>query len=322
VCWCAAAFAKANDAKLSGARGTELVKKGDYKAALTCFTQAVAANPGEVNNQYGLGLCAAQLRQSALAMSSFSKVVVMTLQNNTLNKQVGQLLSAQYKCAPYSCVNTGISPPGLVRWHSESMPIKVFIADGKALPAQYTDRIISNKELATLDASIKNPQFISTLKPAPSYKSEYRQYANAGLGYWSWAASERLISYEVVGDPRVADVVVFWCENSYNNGATAYTRTAPGGPAVYVLLPVSCLPAGLDHISAKNVVANFMAHEFGRALGLQHSAGDSDVMFADYGVRPDPRARQCSNNDKQTLRTLYSLPAAVYFNSVAPRKTK
>jgi len=308
------------DPDVLGARGLDLMNQGEYKHAYKFLAEAVESRPGGIGLQYGLGVCAAHIQETEAALNAFTKVIVMTSHNQPMHAKVANLLLTQYRSTPYSCLNHTISPPGLIRWGSDAMPLKIYISDGKELPAKFNQRQLQPDEIKSLYSWVKSPDLMNRLGAAPGYKAEFRQSAANGLGLWEWASKEKVVSFELTNDHRAADVILFWCGTLYNNGATVYLPRTAGAPAIII-----CSVSGtgsLDKTASDRAIANFVAHEFGHALGLGHSLSQADLMYTNFDGIVDVRQKECTSSDKLTLRALYAIPANTYLNPVVVRKKK
>lgn len=214
----------------------------------------------------------------------------------------------------------------VIRWLSEQMPVKVWIAPGTSLDslidpnigAPYTS--VNNRDhWPDLVASVvQNPGQLQSLPVAVGYAQEHYQAALNGINTWQHY-SGGLYSYTLVNDPMEADIFVFWTNHFvdksgmglFQNDIRGYTakrsfpyRMIQGGqipafkPVVTLLRTTDSAgnPMALDRMQAS------AAHEFGHALGIEgHSPNPHDLMSVYYG------RGVISANDAATIKYLYKL---------------
>ncbi len=112
---------------------------------------------------------------------------------------------------------------GTIRWISDQMPIKVYIAPGltldsiidPALGAPFTNVDGRDRWPDLVADVISNPQTFQSLQVAQGYSPEHFQAAVQGIN--SWKAFERDgIRFQIVEDPSEADIHVFWTNHFVN----------------------------------------------------------------------------------------------------------
>jgi tetratricopeptide (TPR) repeat protein len=167
-----------------------------------------------------------------------------------------------------------IPQPMFIKWPAESMPVKVFIADGQ-------------------DVTGYLPSFIPALIQA--------------FDDWS-KASDGLFKYQLVNSPKHANIVCRWTDNvkSLHNKAEAGEVVSTfdprkgliSGKLAILTTPITGRP--LTPASLKRVCL----HEVGHALGFQgHSLSNKDIMF--YSDTDNQESPELSPRDINSVKRLY-----------------
>lgn len=170
---------------------------------------------------------------------------------------------------------------GASRWEVASMPVKVFIADGKGVGG---------------------------------YRDECRTILEQAFNNWA-AATEGKIKLEFVSDPNAAAIDCRWTDtpkdliNPAEGGQALVFPDANGHIRQIKMQLLTCMPESKDPMAAK-VLNHISLHEVGHSLGLLgHSSGPEDIMFSSVSfVAP---LEGLSERDKKTIHELYFAPESL-----------
>lgn len=214
---------------------------------------------------------------------------------------------------------------GTIRWISDQMPLKVYIAPGLTLDSVIDPQL--GAPMTNVDGRdrwpdlvadvISNPQAFQNLQVAQGYTPEHFQAALQGINSWKAFEREGLFKFQLVDDPNEADIHVFWTNHFVNklglglfqNDIRGYTakrsfpykaimsgKQAQFKPVVTLLRTTESNGTAMPFAKMKASAA----HEFGHALGIEgHSPYPSDLMSVYYG------RGAISTNDAATIRHLY-----------------
>lgn len=292
-----------------------MIQTGRYTQALPHFMAMAREKPRDISVQYYLGLCALSAHDYALAELAFSKVVVSGPTSSPFVPLARKQLKAMgNNLEPQSCLQNDITH----RWDQSAFPVKIFIADGRTLPSDLMGRVLTvgqYKEAVTIIQNSLGRQPVTR-----SYKPKYASAFISGVRAWDWAVREKLWRYKFVSDPRVADIVVLFCERC-SLGERGYALY-PWDWHQPEIIWIGCSnDYGVSEAEFERQLTVMSAHEIGHCLGLEHSNVESDLMFPVEDVSGDESRRSpetmASANDKASLRALYSMPADVNFLSVS-----
>jgi predicted Zn-dependent protease len=216
---------------------------------------------------------------------------------------------------------------GVIRWLSDQMPLKVYIAPGLSLDsiidpelgAPFTSVDNRDRWPDLVADVISNPDKLKSLEVAEGYQPAHYQAAIQGISSWHAFEKEGLFSFQIVNDPADADIYVFWTKHFVNKMGLALFENDIRGYTAKRSFPYAAILAGkqaqfrpvVTLLRTTDSNGNSMpplkmqasaAHEFGHALGIEgHSVNVNDLMSVYYGHGA------ISTNDAATIRYLYHL---------------
>ncbi len=302
------ALMAAEDAGQLAQQGLKALQAKNYKEAQNYLTQAATLNSREPSYQYYLSLAAYQAGDKKAGKAALSRLFLTQTQYSKymnpareLHKKYGNNMkdSRSYYAAKDGMITT---------WHRRQMPLKIYISNGLTLPSPYGTKFLNLQELSELQEWIKKPGAVASLKTCSGYQPGYASQVRSALGEWSFANQERIITYQVVNNPVGANIMVFWAPkfvNSDRGGQTEYSVHPGETRPVIIKLRVDYSPLPSSNFS--QYVRNAAAHELGHALGIQsHSNLGGDLMGPTQNFQKGAISH-ISENDKETLRALYSV---------------
>lgn len=286
--------------------GIRLYHQNRFKEALVCFKTAREANPADISNLYYLGISALNSGEKPLALDVLTSVIATTLPENPFHANALIAVERNFKITPYSCVQKNESnykSGTIVRWTAKSQPLKICITHGTTLPANCHKQNMNDEELRETASQLKRRDFISGLEIAANYAPEFRQYALDGLKQWEWAKQERLLDFVLIEKIEEADIVLFWSPILPGVGGVSNLPAAAMQPVI-IQISVDNFHNTPNKVDA---LRSLVAHEFGHAFGLAHTAVPHSIMntmetISESDSREFPKV---SANDRATLRALY-----------------
>lgn len=293
-----------------------LARSGKYDQALKGLGPYADKHPRNKTANYYAGYCKAGLGDVVGAKEYMGRVLVAATPGSSFHTRAvtffRQNARTFNRVSPFSCVAEG----KLIRWKKSKKPLKVFVSNGWQLPSGYGQGSANANSLQKLQRQLSSNNYRRGMRACPGFIPEMRNYAIWALGQWEFVKKEGIFDYELVKDPRVADIYVFWAPTLPGKaGFTSYTF--PGNIAVIEIQ--TKMPQSYDKQSARQIYMHIIAHEFGHAFGLQHSHNTHDLMapstekiifYVGRGVGKLPKG--ITENDRECLRVLYSMPTDCY----------
>lgn len=204
-----------------------------------------------------------------------------------------------------------------VRWEPRKMPLKVWISPGLELPSLNFQELKATRvdTVAQMCFGGNAPNPFASLSQTAGWTDEMGEAVASGIEMWKPLEQEGLFSFDFTGNPREANILVFFNQNFA--GATEPGGISTGGYTCAQAIPyakiaealregknprtppvVMELSLGVNGTLEKLKAAT--AHEFGHALGIKaHSPYRDDIMHENRVVE------QLSQADKNTIRRLY-----------------
>lgn len=302
------------DGKVKSAK--EMCRAGKYSEAFKILGPFADKNPRDKSANYFAGFCKAGEGDVNGARKYMARVLVSATPGTAYHRRAvsffRQNARALNSVSPYSCVAEG----RLIRWKRSKKPLKVFVSNGWQLPNGFGQGSSNVGNLLKLQKHLASNNYSKGMRACPGYIPEMRNYAIWGLGQWEFVKKEGILDYELVNDPRSADIFVFWAPTL--PGKAGFTSfTFPGN--IVVIEIQTAMPDFPDKQSARQTFIHVIAHEFGHAFGLQHSHNPRDLMapstekitiYVGKGIGKLPKG--ITENDRECLRVLYAMPTDFY----------
>lgn len=296
-------------ANLYAREGFRLYQAKQYALALPILRKASIENPRDLATCYYLGTAAAFSGDNNLAINALSRLFVMcsAIDRYTIAAEpVFKRLRGSTR--PYSCKLNNVT---LLRWDPRSMPVNIYISEGKELPDGLSGKAVGSDRLTAYARSLHSRDYLDKLSTASGFNPCMIASVRAGLEQWQWLNSEKIVPHRLVNDPAQADVIVLWSGNM--TGLSGFTTYPESRGASYPLMSIPDAPVVVQlntKVANSSMIARTACHEFGHAFGLQHSKSKSDIMF-EGGVGMN-LASVPSDSDILTIRALYQLPVDIW----------
>lgn len=298
----------AEDAGKLAQQGLKALQAKNYKEADKLLSRAATLNSRDPGYQYYSSLAAYQAGNAQGGKAALSRLFLSQTEHSPYCNPARELhkryVGGSMNNHAYYVMKNGM----LTSWSRKQMPLKVYISNGLALPEAYRGKTLNVQQLSELQEWLKKPGAINTLQLCPGYQSQFATQAKSGISEWSWAVQERIVTYQFVNDPRGANVMIFWAPrfpSSSQAGQTLYLVSSGESRPVIMELRTDFSP--YSTAVASQSIRNAAAHEFGHALGIQnHSPFGGDLMY-NWQFWSEKSTYRISENDKETLRALYSV---------------
>ncbi len=286
-------------------QGLSALKAKRYKEANKYFAKAALLNPRDASYQYYASLSAFQAGDTQTGRAALSRLfLTQTSHSPYMNPALELQKRYGVNAHSYYALKNGMHTV----WSRRQMPLKIYISNGLALPEAYRGKNLNVPQLNELQDWLKKPGAIQSLKLCPGYQSGFASQVKSGLGEWSWAMQERIITFQFVNNPVGANILVFW--------SPSFPQPSQAGQTLYLVRNTETRPVIIElrtdfspysSAVASQSIRNAAAHEFGHAIGIQcHSPSSGDLM-ANWQYWSEGSSYHITENDKETLRALYSV---------------
>lgn len=285
--------------------GLKAMKAKQYKEANKYFAKAAILNPRDASYQYYASLSAFQAGDKQTGKAALSRLF-MTQTSHSPYMNPALELKQRYgvNAHAYYALKNGMH----TIWSLRQMPLKIYVSNGLALPEAYRGKNLNVPQLTELQDWLRKPGAIQSLKQCPGYQSGFANQVKSGLSEWNWAMQERIITFQFVENPVGANILVFW--------SPGFPQPSQAGQTLYLVRNTETRPvimelrtdfAPYSSAVASQSIRNAAAHEFGHAIGIQcHSPSSRDLM-ANWQYWSEGASYHITENDKETLRALYSV---------------
>lgn len=287
--------------------GVALYKQGRYAQAISVLNQAIQENGNNPLSMFYLGLAYSKQGNLSAARSAFENVIQMTADTDPLakkarnnitaltNNQIVNVSSAAKASTVMKAVasNNGnnylssVIPNGqIIRFNEKSMPLRVYIADGRNVPGWI-----------------------------PSMKS----IATGAMASWQRVTGNKL-RFVTVGREAEAHIVVRWQREFKDNIVGVSPLQTVGNTIVQSDVTLALYYPGSNQMIPMADMQGIAIHEFGHAIGLRgHSPYPQDIMY--FSMNQQQR-NTLSQRDINTINALYKIAADVKNSDMSAQNTQ
>jgi tetratricopeptide (TPR) repeat protein len=266
-----------------------LAKLGKTDTALQEFKLALDLNPGLDSAWLSMGGLYQSSGNIANALAAYREFLTRFPQHQDAPKVASLVLGLEKEVQRSANVPVKVNADGkpsddyfaeatrdgVVRWPVGRMPLQIFIHDGTDVQA---------------------------------YKPAFGQILRRSFDAWM-CASNGLVQFKEVNDPKIADIEVFWLAdgrklvNDAESGETRVSKNSRG--IVHSTIQLLTIPTLPEMPMTDNRMRQITLHEIGHALGITgHTNDPRDAMF--FTSTLEDLWKDLSQRDANTIVRLYS----------------
>lgn len=296
---------------------------GRYGEAEKLFKEAEKENGGDVSVQYYLAISALYAGDMKEAEMALCRVIIMADPESEFGVNARQTLKNYSRQFGVEHPYTQRDPLGILRWDTKKYPIKIWVSNGLVLPKGYIGPQLTGDNVHDLYPMLSTNSFYARLATVEHYVPTYRDVVKQGINDWNFLCAEGLVKFEIVEDPTIADVLIFWCPESGAGsvGRTYYPDLRYEGCRAIIHIETEYMR--IWGARATMELRHTAAHEFGHVLGITIHSHDVDDLMHDAGKtisweesKQYSAASPITRNDYVTLRAIYQLPADQLFEPI------
>ncbi len=284
--------------------GKESFEKQNYSNAKYYFEKSLKRFPDNLRIRYLYALTLVNLKNFDDAKREFQKIIIAAPQSGEAKlategitliwtRELGRrgklsyksgdsLLRSKFeiKSAGDNYISNALENGKVRRWHSEKMPIKLYIERAEGVPG---------------------------------YKDFYRTAVKKAMDEWVNKIEGSLLSYKIVNNPKEAHIRITFVpeilkgtKQDFIAGlATPHARNQILN--YYDVKLATQVPPDDRPFTQQELYATAL-HELGHALGIRgHSNNKNDIMYSTTNVNPKNTNVKLSERDINTITLLYTL---------------